>query len=203
MLASYDKQATLLDAMQHHSSEIRRLRRASHEAAETYRLEVREALSTGKDTSKIQNLAPDLAVHAKEHESLLRRAQGAAEAHGQQLGKDIQAAAPLAFEGVEKRLASADTKVRRALAALEEAMGEWSSEYQTRLILSAIHLFGGPLRDHEPEHAMPKEINTALALITDQLANVDRMKADEAQLTEERAKNARADAHNAAGFSRG
>ena len=50
-------------------------------------------------------------------------------------------------------------------------MEEWGSAWQERRILSAIHLFGGPLMDHEPEHAMPKEIYTALELIADQLAN--------------------------------
>lgn len=203
VLASYDRMATLLDAIDHHTSEIRRLRRASEQAAETYRLEVREALSTGKDTSKISNESADLAIQAKEHEALLRRAQHAADAHGRQLGSDIQAAAPLAFDGVEKRLDTADAKVRRAVTALEKSMEEWGSAWQERRILSAIHLFGGPLMDHEPEHAMPKEIYTALELIADQLANPDRIRADEAQLGAERAKSARADAQLASGVRHG
>jgi hypothetical protein len=201
VLAAYDKQATLLEAIQHHTSEIRRLRRASEQAAETYRLEVHEALATGKDVNKLSNTSADLATQAKAHEELLRRASGAADAHGQRLGECIQAATPAAFAGVDKRIDTADAKVRRALTALEKAMEEWGSAWQTRRILSGIHLFGGGLADHEPENATPKEIRTALALIIDQLANPERIRADEAQLNAERAKNTRADAHIAGGSS--
>lgn len=104
---------------------------------------------------------------------------------------------------MEKNIDAADAKVRRALTALKKSLEEWGSAWQTRKILSTIHLFGGPLIDHEPENATPKEIHTALALITDQLRNVDRIKDDEAQLLSERAKNDRADTRNASGVSRG
>ena len=119
VLNSYDKMAHLLKAAAHHSSEVRRLRRASEEAAEAYRLEVREALSNGKDTSKIKNTSADLAIQAKEHEALQRRAQQAAEAHGRELGEAIQAATPAVFAGVDKSLDAADAKVRRTVTALE------------------------------------------------------------------------------------
>src|SRR5688572_19741710 len=111
VLAAYDKQAALLEAIAHHTGEIRRLRRASEQAAETYRHEVHEALSTGADPNKLSNTSDDLAVQAKAHEELLRRASGAADAHGRELGRLIQAAAPAAFAGVDKRIDTADAKV--------------------------------------------------------------------------------------------
>jgi hypothetical protein len=203
VLAAYDKQRTLIDAIKHHSDEARRLRRASEDAAEADRLALKQALATGQDTSEISNAADDLAAQSAAHESLLRRATGQAEAHGYELGRQIQAATPAVFDGVEKRIDTADAKVRRALAALEKAMEEWGSEWQTRRILSALHLFGGPLMDHEPENATPKETRTALALIADMLLNPERIQADEAQLHSERDKNGRADAHNARELNRG
>jgi hypothetical protein len=203
VLAAYDKMSTLLDAIDKHTSEIRRLRRESDQAADVYRLKVHEAMATGADVNMLSNTSADLAIQAKEHESLLRRASGAADAHGRNLGRLIQAAAPDAFAAVEKRINTADDKVRRALPALEKSIQERDAAWQVRRILSHTHLFGGGVPDYEPEHGVPNELHTAIGIIVDQLDNLERIKADEAQLAAERAKDARTDAHNASESRRG
>ncbi len=202
VLAAYDQQARLLKAAAHHTSEIRRLHRESTEAAEAHRHEIGKAQAAGKDTSPIKNKVPGLDAQIVEHQALLDRANGAAVRNGRELGQLIQAAAPRAFTEVDKQLETAAAKVRRTVTDLEDALKEWAAPWQVLRILTTAHLFGGAVSDYDPEGAVPQEATDALARILEVLANPDHLRADQAQLMQEREKNAEAEARNASEFDR-
>lgn len=189
LLAKYDRMAALNDAMAEHQTAEMRLQAEATAAEQDYHRNVREAMATGQDPAKVTNKADNLRAQAKGHVDFGTQAKTAATALGFELGELIAAAAPALFEQSETTMTKAATDVIKAVAHLRATWSTWGLAWNVRCILGSAHYAGGQIGGYRPHQPLPPEVDAALKVIEDHLQSLDRLKSDEANVTEFRAAN--------------
>lgn len=192
LLAAYDEFAALSAAMRHHNLEQGRHLREAKDAEQAYHRAKRDAMAKGEDPAKVKNAAAEHAAQAAEHEGYAATAKRGAAEVGHRLGQMIHEAAPDLFAPAEADLEKAAEKMRDALAIVEQAWATYAQAWQTRTLVSASHFLGGSLPGWKDAPRLPEPVATALATLTDQAGNLDKLKSDEANLTAWREQQARA-----------
>jgi hypothetical protein len=183
-LAAWDVMTELNERIRHHEREARKSADAAVTAAAAYRAKVRAALEDGGDVSKIKDDTARHEAASAAHLGFAREATAQATRHGMTvLGPIVAQVAPETFPAAEARMDLAAEKVRAALDTLTETWGEWATAWGVRQHLSWAHYRGGPLVPFDNKPAVPREITAALAAIDTALASLDRLKADEQELT--------------------
>lgn len=88
--------------------------------------------------------------------------------------------------------------------ALISARGSgYTRDFEMRRWLSHVDLDGGTLSAYHGASPMPREVEDALAIIEGHINSLEKLKADEQEVRDFRAANARADAQPASGVRHG
>lgn len=182
LLEQYDRMVSLTEAMKHHQAEQARLGAEATAAEQAYHRNVREAMATGQDATKVENQQPRLQAEAKAHGQFHDEAKKGAVACGHALGELIAEAAPTLFADSEATMATSAAEVTKAVAHLRKTWAVWSSAWSVRVVLGSAHLLGGQLGGYRGNAPLPEEVAAALATLEDHLKSLDRLKSDEANI---------------------
>lgn len=194
---AYDRFTNAKAARHSAYAEGRKLRDKAELGRKDYQAKVREAVSTGGDTSKLNDPHDTLITKAEAVEAVARNAEGQLLALGRDLGAAIQTHAPELFAASEAAIEAAASRIRADLETLTRSWAEYAEAWQVRRILSDAHYFGGGLNNYDPNPALPAQVGPALDNLTARLNDLAALRADEAELTTWRAHEVAA--RNAAG----
>ncbi|WP_106814263.1 hypothetical protein [Microbacterium timonense] len=197
ILDLYDRLTALRDAEAEHSRTANLERDAAARATEKYKAEVREALATGKDASKIRNDTDRHTAQAEAHAQFARDAAVEAARVSHRLAPLIAAAASSLTNPSELVMEQAAKRVNGAIENLRKEWAAWSDAWKVRTILSQADLFGGQLVNYQPTGKLPADVATALDTLADKLHDLERLKEDEQKYRAWRAEEERAQAANA------
>lgn len=116
------------------------------------------------------------------HGAAADAARGAQVRAGVTLGPLLEQHAPGMYAPVEDELGNADAEVRESLTALAASWCRWSGVFAMRRWLSHVATQGGPVPAFHGGEALSAEVAQALGVLTDHLAQLDRLKSDEREL---------------------
>lgn len=162
------------------------------QAAADYRAAVRAALSAGEDPAKVKDQTERHKAAAAAHVSFGADAENERGRLAGPIGTLLEAEAAAMFAPTEQRIETAAAKVRGSLAAIREAWADYSHAFNTRVWLSNIHTNGGQVPAFHGATGLPAEVVAALDVLTDHVASLDKLKADEALVAEWRNQEAAA-----------
>lgn len=174
-----------------HARKQRHALDAAERAAVEYRAAITEAVSKGTDPGKIRDKAPQHKAEAEAHAAAADAARSAQVRAGVTLGPLLEEHAPALYAPCEEELGKAEAEVRETLATLTASWRRWSTAFALRRWLSHVATEGNVSNYHGPDN-LPAEVAQALAALDTALGSLDRLKADEAQVTEHRATETRA-----------
>lgn len=195
LLAAYDTMTTLNAAIRDNAALAESKRREAADAETQHKIDVAAAMAAGKDPAKVNNRGAKLIAEAEAHEEYAAEARLEAARHGHVLGDLMQRHAPHAFAASESRMDAQATAVESAVAGLESAWAEWATAWEVRRRLSGLHILGGVVSGFR-QGVVPAEVQTALNSLRQHLAELDALKADEAEIQRWREQDARAAAIN-------
>jgi hypothetical protein len=196
VLELYDRFTNLGAAVKKHETDARTKRAAAATAQAAYKAAVSEAMATGKDTAKVTNDAPRLTAEAEHHDALAREAITEQDRISHPLAAVIAEAAPRLLQPSEDAMREAARTVEAAISGLHQAWSDWASAWHLRRLLGSAALSGGGIHPYRSNAPMPTDVAAALATLTDQLDNLDRLKSDEANVKAWREQEAAAHAAN-------
>jgi hypothetical protein len=191
---------TLNESIREHQRAARDKSAKATQATAGYRASVREALLKGEDVTEIKDHTARYEAEAKAHESFAKDAIGQATRHGITLGGIFAKVAADTFAPAEKVMADRAEHVRATLASLSDAWGDWSKAWGVRRYQSYAAHRGGQLSPYHEAAPLPPAVAAAVQAISDALEDIDRLKADEAELTRWRKQNADAREYAARAF---
>jgi hypothetical protein len=195
-LALYDQYVNLRTAIADNDRAAGRAKVQAEEAKTAYARAVREALSNGADPSKVQSDVAQCEATAQAHADLSRQARSGLERISRAFAERIATVAPDVIPRSEERLTHTADTMRHAIAALTEAWRDYSAAWSERRILGDINLNGGALAAYDASGSFPPSVRAALDTLTNHLADLDTLKADEQHVREWRQKNALGDQYN-------
>jgi hypothetical protein len=158
-------------------------------AAATYREQVRAALSSGEDPTKVKNDTDRHKATAAAHIKFHDDARNQREKLGHTLGPVLEAEAAAMFAPIEERIEKSARTVRGALAGVREAWAVHSADFEMRRWLSHAELRGGQIGAYHGASPLPHDVAAALATLEDHINALDKLKADEQEVREYRAAN--------------
>lgn len=197
-LAAYDDYINAIAARQNNYREARKLREEAAASVATYKVKVREALTSGKPTDKLKENSAELIAKAEAHEALAREADNHLINLGNTLGQQVAAVAPELFPPAEHQMEAAAERVRADIVSLRESWGQWSGAWQVRRIIGDLHYYGGRLNNYDPNVTLPTEVAHAIHVIDEHLHHLDTLRQDERDLEAWRAQEAKAQGQGAA-----
>jgi hypothetical protein len=155
---------------------------AAEAATADYRAKVRNAMSKGADPTKIKDRTEEHKARAVAHIGFHNDARNEREKLGHRLGLMLEDAAPDLYPIVEDRIDQSAATVRGSLASVREAWASYSEAFELRRWLSHIELDGNTVGAYHGASSLPRDVVTALATLEHAIAELDRLKADEAEV---------------------
>jgi hypothetical protein len=189
-LELYDQFTNLRQAIADNDRIAGRSKIAAEEARVAFSRGIREAIEAGKDPSEVKNDSDRLEAIAQAHSAISDQARSGLMRLSKPLAERIAAVAPEVIPASEKRLETAANSMRRALGVLSNAWGDYSAAWSERRILGNSMLNGGALGNYDGTGSFPENVRDALQVLSDHLADLDRLKSDETEIVAWRAKNA-------------
>jgi hypothetical protein len=202
VLEAFDRFVNAKTARTKAHTESRKLRDKATQGRADYQRQAKDAITTGADTSKLADPHDKLIAQAEAHDAIATNAVGQLLRLGNELGEAIAEHAPELYAVSETAMQSAAERVVADIASLNDSWKAWAVAWQTRMILTNAHLYGGLLGSYEPNPGLPADVNAALNTITTRLADLDTLHAEESELAGWREEQRRAEAHNAGSVSR-
>jgi hypothetical protein len=181
----------LIAAEREQAREAAKANAAADAAGVTYRDKVREALASGADPTKIKDETEKHKAIAQAHVGFSRDAANERDRLGTSLGALLNQEAEALFAPVEERIEDSANVMRGALTSLREAWSGSSRDFEMRRWLSHIALDGGTIGAYHGASPIPREVEDALAIIEGHINGLHKLKADEQEVREFRAANAR------------
>lgn len=178
VLTAYDEMVRLNKAIVDHANEAIACRAKADGADTEYSQAVAEALRNGDSPDQVRNLRDNYLTQVTAHERLSGEAKREAAAHGHRFGALIQKVASQIAASAEVRLRAALAEIARIEATKHAYLADIARVWPVRRSMSKQHYTGGGLSGYYP--ASP----------TDARAELDALNAEEAKITERRAKEA-------------
>lgn len=148
-----------------------------------YRREVRETIADGGDPTKVKDATEKHRATAAAHVQFSADSQAERERLGTTLGPMLEDAAPALFAATETAIEYTATHVRAALAGVRETWREHSEAFELRRWLSHVALDGGRVSSFHGASGLPASAADALAALHHAIAELDRLKDDEAEVS--------------------
>lgn len=174
-----------------HARKQRHALDAAEMAGQEYRAALKEAVSKGTDPGKVRDKTAQHRAEAEAHAAAADAARSAQVRAGVTLGPLLEEHAPTLYAPCETELSKADAELRESLATVTASWRRWSAAFALRRWLSDVATNGTVPSFHGPD-SLPAEVAQALAALDNTLGSLDRLKADEAHVTEHRATEAAA-----------
>ncbi|MEV8081133.1 hypothetical protein AB0O38_16080 [Pseudarthrobacter oxydans] len=178
VLTAYDEMTRLNEAIVKHAHEAIACKAKADVADSEYSQAVSEALRAGTDPDTVTNKRDSYLAQAKAHERLSAEAQSEATAHGHRLGRIMQTVAKDVAAAAEERMRDALAELDRIEATKQAYRADIARAWPVRRAMSTLHFVGGGL-------SQQYTINT-----TDPREELDTLNAEEAKISERRAKEA-------------
>ncbi len=197
LVAQVQRWHDLVTAERDHARKAAAANVAVTEAAQSYRREVRETIADGGDPAKVKDQTARHHATAAAHVQFSVVAQAERERLGAALGLLVEDAAPALFPAAETAIDYTATHVRAALVGVRETWRKHSDAFQLRAWLSHVHLDGGDVPSFHGASGLPAAAEAALAALDHAIEELDRLKADEAEVTRWRRQEQAAKDHGA------
>ncbi|MEV5691137.1 hypothetical protein [Micromonospora globbae] len=194
----HDEMTRLIDAMREHQAAAIRSDREAADAAHAYTTAVRDAMRTGTPADKVPNREPELRAQAAQHRAFYSKAKREATDHGHIYGQALANIAGQLIARYEQTLTDCADDIRSAVQTLHHAWTRWGEAWAVRRYLSDAWIKGGQLNGGHLGHpSAPAAASAALAAIDQELAQLDQLKRDEADVLAWREQERAAEAANA------
>jgi hypothetical protein len=178
VLTAYDEMVRLNEAIVKHAHEAIACRAKADSADADYSQAVAEALRTGADPDGVTNKRDAYLAQATAHDRLSAEAKTEATAHGHRFGPIMQRVAKDVAAAAEERIRAALAELDRIEATKQAYRADIARAWPVRRAMSALHFVGGSLS---------QQYNVTT---TDPREELDALNAEEAKITERRAKEA-------------
>lgn len=178
VLTGYDEMVRLNTAISDHANEAIACRAKADNADTDYSHAVAAALRTGEDPDGVTNKRDSYLAQATAHERLSEEAKREAAAHGYRFGALIQQVAGDIAAAAEVRLRADLAEIERIEATKRNYYADIARVWPVRRLMSTFKYTGGGLPAYYPQRP------------NDPREDLDTLNAEEAKVTERRAKEA-------------
>jgi hypothetical protein len=192
--------AELAGKVTQHDREAAKAAREATAADDAYRTAVRDAIASGGDPAKVKNDKDRHEATAAAHRDFSRTVQGQLTRHGHVLGALLDKHAEVLCDLADAQLEEAAEEVRRAVDQIGSLWLEWAAAYGLRSWASGLRMGVMSVPNFHGDEFYRGKLVDVMKVLTDTLAEPDRLRSDERVVTEWRDKQQAARAHNAAEF---